>query len=74
MSHRGHCAGREGQKELMKLLENDGWYRIAQGATSHIHFKHPSKPGKITVPRHPTTNTYLSILRQAGLKHLKNQS
>ncbi|ERT44810.1 type II toxin-antitoxin system HicA family toxin [Fusobacterium vincentii] len=57
-------------KEIIKLLEADGWeLRSVEG--SHHHFKHPSKNGKVTVP-HPKKDlhpkTVNSILKQAGLK------
>ena len=56
-------------RKLIKLLEEDGWVRI--GITgSHHHFKHPTKPGKVTVP-HPRkdipTGTVRSLLKQFGL-------
>jgi predicted RNA binding protein YcfA (HicA-like mRNA interferase family) len=57
-------------RDLIRELEADGWRYI--GATgSHRHFKHPTKPGKVTVPDpkrdlHP--KTVRSIYRQAGLK------
>ena len=56
-------------RKLIKLLEDDGWVMI--GVTgSHHHFKHPIKPGKVTIP-HPRkdlpTGTVRSLLRQAGL-------
>lgn len=56
-------------RRLIKLLETDGWVQI--GSTgSHRHFKHPTKPGKVTIP-HPRkdipTGTVRSLLRQAGL-------
>jgi hypothetical protein len=36
-------------RKLIKLLEEDGWFEI--GITgSHHHFKHPTKPGKVTPP------------------------
>ncbi|MDD2444170.1 MAG: type II toxin-antitoxin system HicA family toxin, partial [Desulfotomaculaceae bacterium] len=39
---------------------------------SHYYYKHPTKPGKISIPYHPgrdlKTKTVNSILRQAGLK------
>ena len=38
-------------KELIKLLKADGWFEVNQ-VGSHRHFKHPNKPGKITVPIH----------------------
>jgi predicted RNA binding protein YcfA (HicA-like mRNA interferase family) len=56
-------------RRLIKLLEADGWVQI--GVTgSHHHFKHPAKPGKVTIP-HPRkdipTGTVRALLRQAGL-------
>lgn len=61
---------RYSSKELIKLLEADGWYLVnAEG--SHHQFKHPVKKGRVTVP-HPkkeiAPGTVNSILRQAGLK------
>ncbi len=63
-------------KELEKILLNDGWeYRCARG--SHYQYTHPSKKGKITVPRHggdlniKTANT---ILKQAGIKSVPSSS
>jgi predicted RNA binding protein YcfA (HicA-like mRNA interferase family) len=59
-------------RKLIAMLLSDGW--VDAGTTgSHHHFKHPSKPGKVTVP-HPRKDlpigTVRSILRQAGLlKH-----
>jgi predicted RNA binding protein YcfA (HicA-like mRNA interferase family) len=58
-------------RDLIKQLEKDGWkYVYASG--SHRHFKHPVKPGKVTVPGHPGDDihpkTLQSILKQAGLK------
>jgi len=58
-------------KEAIKQIENDGWYEVTRRG-SHRQFKHPSKPGRVTVPGHPnddlTPGTYNSILKQAGLK------
>ena len=56
-------------RKLISLLLKDGWTEA--GITgSHHHFKHPAKPGKVTVP-HPKkdlpTGTVRSILKQAGL-------
>jgi len=56
-------------KEVIRQLEADGWFP-AKIEGSHHHFKHPVKPGKVTVP-HPRKSlhpkTYKSILKQAGL-------
>ena len=58
-------------REVIKLLENDGWFPHKTKG-SHRHFKHPTKPGKVTVPGQmgkdiqPRTLNY--ILKQASLK------
>ena len=38
-------------RELIKRLKADGWYKVAQEG-DHVQFKHPTKPGRVTVP-HP---------------------
>jgi predicted RNA binding protein YcfA (HicA-like mRNA interferase family) len=57
-------------REVIELLEADGWYEVAVKG-SHRQFKHPAKPGRVTVP-HPKSEmakgTLNSILKQAGLK------
>lgn len=57
-------------KELIKIIEADGWYLV--GSTGdHHHYKHPTKRGKVTVT-HPRKDipkgTANSIFKQAGLK------
>jgi predicted RNA binding protein YcfA (HicA-like mRNA interferase family) len=58
-------------RDVVRLLTDDGWVQVSQKG-SHRHFKHPSKPGKVTVPGQPSddlpTGTLKSILRQAGLE------
>jgi len=53
---------------IIKRLESEGWYKAHQ-AGSHIKFKHPDKPGYVTVP-HPKKDipmaTVKSIYKQAG--------
>lgn len=57
-------------KEIERILIADGWYhKTTKG--SHKQFKHPIKPGKVTVPQHKgdiSPLTAKSILKQAGLK------
>ena len=58
-------------REIIKLIELDGWYRIkAKGG--HRQFKHPVKRGRVTVPSQMNADldqkTAKSILRQAGLE------
>lgn len=65
MISRGH--DKKGQRKLIKEIEGAGWYQIRQNG-SHKQFKHPDKPGKVTVPSHITKNIELSVRRQAGLR------
>ena len=55
-------------RKLIRWLERDGWVRVAVRG-SHWQFKHPDRPGRITVT-HPNRNikrgTVASIYRQAG--------
>jgi predicted RNA binding protein YcfA (HicA-like mRNA interferase family) len=58
-------------RDLIKLIENDGWYWVrTQG--SHHQYKHPTKPGLVTVPgnsgKELAVGTLNNILKQAGLK------
>lgn len=57
-------------RDIIKALKADGWTLHAT-AGSHHQFRHPTKPGKVTVP-HPKkdlpTGTVRSILKQAGLR------
>lgn len=55
---------------IIRMLIEDGWYEVETHG-SHHQFKHPTKPGKVTIP-HPRKDvpkgTAQSILKQAGLK------
>ncbi|MBW8318997.1 MAG: type II toxin-antitoxin system HicA family toxin [Arenimonas sp.] len=56
--------------DVILALKADGWLLVATGG-SHHQFKHPEKPGRVTVP-HPKRDiplgTLKSIERQSGLK------
>jgi predicted RNA binding protein YcfA (HicA-like mRNA interferase family) len=57
-------------REILKILHKDGWYDADQDG-SHLQLKHPTKPGKVTVPKHSgdiAPGTLNRIYRQAGLK------
>lgn len=57
-------------KDIIKLLEADGWVLKAVRG-SHMQYTHPIKPGKVTLPSHKgdvPVGTLQSILKQAGLK------
>jgi predicted RNA binding protein YcfA (HicA-like mRNA interferase family) len=55
--------------EIIKKLKADGWFFV-KATGDHHHFKHPEKPGKVTVP-HPVKDickkTHARIMNQAGL-------
>jgi predicted RNA binding protein YcfA (HicA-like mRNA interferase family) len=56
--------------EILKILEDDGWY-LATTRGSHRQYKHPTKPGRVTVPGKPSKVLPIgierSILKQAGI-------
>lgn len=56
-------------REVIKLIEADGWYFIG-AVGDHHQFKHPKKPGRVTVP-HPrkdlNKHVLASISRQSGV-------
>jgi predicted RNA binding protein YcfA (HicA-like mRNA interferase family) len=58
-------------RELIRLLEDDGWRLMTQRG-SHQQYAHPTKPGKVTVAGKPGADvpkgTEANILRQAGLR------
>lgn len=57
-------------KEVQKRLEANGWELLPGGKTSHKHFKHPTRPGKVTVPFHPgdiNPITLKNIEKQSGV-------
>ena len=55
---------------MIRLVEADGW-RLKATRGSHRQYKHPVKPGKITVSGKPGVDmpegTLHAILKQAGL-------
>lgn len=57
-------------KEMEKIILKDGWKYVGSDG-SHRHYKHPTKPGKVTIPFHSGDlgiKTENSIRKQAGLK------
>ncbi len=59
-------------KEIIKIIEADGWYLKAHKGTSHRQYNHPVKKGKVTVNGKPSDDLdhflVSSIMKQAGLK------
>jgi predicted RNA binding protein YcfA (HicA-like mRNA interferase family) len=57
--------------EIIKMIESEGWYLVATRG-SHRPYKHPRKPGRVTVAGKPSQElppgTERSILKQAGIQ------
>jgi predicted RNA binding protein YcfA (HicA-like mRNA interferase family) len=53
------------------MLEDDGWL-LVRTRGSHHQYRHPKKPGLVTIPGNRghelASGTLNSILKQAGLK------
>lgn len=58
-------------REVIRLLGREGWVLVVTKG-SHRQFKHPTKPGRVTVSGHlgddMPKGTFASVKRQAGLK------
>jgi predicted RNA binding protein YcfA (HicA-like mRNA interferase family) len=58
-------------REAIRVIEDDGWSMVATRG-SHRQFKHPAKPGRVTVAGKLSDDlapgTRNSIFKQAGLK------
>ncbi len=59
-------------KEIIKIVENDGWFAVRQSG-SHRQYKHIVKKGLVTIPIHRlsndlTTGLEKSILKQAQIE------
>ena len=56
-------------KEILKILEADGW-REVRCRGDHHQFKHPTKPGKVTLT-HPVKDLDIEVIKsieaQSGL-------
>lgn len=59
-------------RDIIKLLERDGWALLPRTGTSHRQYKRPAKPGRVTAAGHfrddVDPGTRSSILKQPGLK------
>jgi len=58
-------------RDVLRLLAADGWY-LARTRGSHQQFKHPVKPGVVTIAGHPNDDlapgTLRSVFKQAGIE------
>jgi len=59
-------------KELLNMLEADGW-SLSRTRGSHRQFKHPVKPGTVTIAGKRSADvpkgTLNAILKQSGIKN-----
>lgn len=58
-------------RDVIRALEKDGW-REAQVTGGHRHFKHPHKPGPVTVPAHGGVDITLMVLKSIESKAASN--
>jgi predicted RNA binding protein YcfA (HicA-like mRNA interferase family) len=58
-------------REVIRMIEKDGWY-LSRTRGSHRQYKHPEKPGLVTVAGKPSAElapgTLGSVIKQADLK------
>jgi predicted RNA binding protein YcfA (HicA-like mRNA interferase family) len=61
--------------EVIRRLTQEGWH-LVEHEGSHRQYRHPQKPGKVTVAGKPsktlTEATWQSIQRQAGWKERRS--
>ena len=63
-------SGKVQVSELVKILRREGWYLHHHGGR-HDQYRHPAKPGQLSIERHAkevTPGTLNRILKLAGLK------
>jgi predicted RNA binding protein YcfA (HicA-like mRNA interferase family) len=60
-------------REVIRMLEDDGWSRVATRG-SHRQYKHPTRPGRVTVAGKLSDDvapgTLNSVRKQAGLREV----
>lgn len=58
-------------RDVVSMVEADGWFEVRQRG-SHRQFKHPTKPGLVTIAGKPgddlAPGTLNGVLKQAGLR------
>lgn len=53
-------------REVIRILRKDGWVKLPQKATDHRQFKHPTKPGKVTVRGKLSDDVDIFLLKSMG--------
>lgn len=49
-------------REIIKIVETDGW-RHVKTTGSHRQFKHPTKPGRVTIAGKPGVDVPIGTLK-----------
>jgi predicted RNA binding protein YcfA (HicA-like mRNA interferase family) len=61
-------------RDVLRRIERDGWYLVGMRG-SHRQYRHPLKPGRVTVAGKPSDDvaagTLDSIRKQSGLKDIR---
>jgi predicted RNA binding protein YcfA (HicA-like mRNA interferase family) len=64
-------------RDAIKLIEADGWCLVVTKG-SHRQYKHPTKPGRVTIAGHPSHDlapgTFNSIIKQAQINNPKSSA
>jgi predicted RNA binding protein YcfA (HicA-like mRNA interferase family) len=59
-------------RDVVKRLEADGWRFYRHGKGDHQHYRHPTKPGLVTIDGRPGEDmpigTLKAIWKQAGMR------
>ncbi len=63
-------------RDVIKLIEDDGWYLVTTKG-SHQQYKHPTKPGRVTIAGHSSDDlapgTLNSVFKQAQIQKPKKK-
>jgi predicted RNA binding protein YcfA (HicA-like mRNA interferase family) len=47
-------------RDALRIISEDGWFLVATRG-SHRQFKHPNKPGRVTVPGKPNDDLVTGV-------------
>ena len=63
-------------RDAIRLVQEDGWQWVRTRG-SHRHYRHPVKPGTVTIAGRPSTDlppgTWNGIMKQAGIDRGKQR-
>jgi predicted RNA binding protein YcfA (HicA-like mRNA interferase family) len=59
-------------RDVIKQIKNDGWYLVATRG-SHRQFKHPVKPGRVTISGKPGDDVAIGTLEVFTNKRGSNE-